>query len=413
MSRDHTTKTVATGVLLAVTLVVGGCSSSSDDDASGGSSTTESPTTTVAAAKAGTVLFSPEGNNLWAYDTTPPFKAQKVNTANHSFGDAPSDPKGWDINGQMCAFSKDGKRYLITGEDTHQPNPPAGWGIFEVSGARIGDFAIKRVARLVPTYQPTPDNPDNYGCGVLSDGRIVTSDIGNEANGAANGQLTMWFPPYDSTKVAYCKLDLHLATGQGIYVDEKDDLYLNSPRPSPDPDATAGGVFRYTGPYPTGADAAHGCGKTDNLGSPLADKITKTRVLSSGDHGLLAPAGITRAPNGHFFVPSVITGNINEYDGNWKFVQTVLQPPAGETLGAQPFSTGTPLGVTAGPDGTLYYADIGIVTGGTHGFGPGRNTGSVRRITFVKGKPQPPETIAKGLQFPDGVGVNTWTDAPS
>ncbi len=100
---------------------------------------------------------------------------------------------------------------------------------------------------------------------------------------------------------------------------------------------------------------------------------------------------------------------MNEYDRNWKFVQTVLQPPAGEKLGAKPYSTGTPLGVTVGPDGTLYYADIGIVTGGTHGFGPGKNTGSVRRITFVDGKPQPPETIADQLQFPDGVGLNTWT----
>ena len=53
-----------------------------------------STTTTVPAAKAGTVLFSPEGNNLWAYETTPPFRAQKVNAANHSFGDAPSDPEG-------------------------------------------------------------------------------------------------------------------------------------------------------------------------------------------------------------------------------------------------------------------------------------------------------------------------------
>ena len=257
MNRDRSS--LAAAVLVALAVALGGCSSSDDDSASVESTTSTS--STAAAAETGTVLFSPEGNNLWAYETAPPFRAQKVNTANHSFGDAPSDPEGWDINGQVCTFAKDGKRYMITGEDTHQPDPPAGWGIFEVSGTRVGDFGIKRVARLVPTYQPTPDSPDNYGCGVLSDGRIVTSDIGNEASDAANGQLTMWFPPYDSTKVAYCKLDLHLATGQGIYVDADDNLYLNSPRPSPDPLATSGGVFRYTGPYPTGADAAHGCGE--------------------------------------------------------------------------------------------------------------------------------------------------------
>ena len=318
-------------VIVALVALMGACSSSSKDSAESADTATS---TTVAAAAAGTVLFSAEGNNLWAYDTAPPFKRQRVNTANHSVGDAPSDPNGWDINGELCAFSMNGKRYLVTGEDTGQPNPPAGWGVFEVSGANVGDLALERVARLVPTYQPTPDDPDNYGCGVLSDGRIVTTDIGNEASDAANGQLSIWFPPYDSDTVAYCKLDLHLATGQGIYVDDDDSLYLNSPRPSPDPDATSGGVFRYTGPYPTGPDAAGGCGRTDNLGSPLADKVTKERVLSTGDHGLASPSGIASGPNGHFFVPSVINGVINEYDGDWKFVQTVVPPPMGVSLGA-------------------------------------------------------------------------------
>ena len=42
-----------------------------------------------------------------------------------------------------------------------------------MSGTTVGDLSIDRVARLVPTYQPTPDDPDNYGCGVLSDGRIL------------------------------------------------------------------------------------------------------------------------------------------------------------------------------------------------------------------------------------------------
>ena len=32
-------------------------------------------------------------------------------------------------------------------------------------------------------------------------------------------------------------------------------------------------------------------------------------------------------------------------------------------------------------------------------------TGSVRRIRFVDGAPQPPETMADGLAFPDGIGV--------
>jgi hypothetical protein len=256
----------------------------------------------------------------------------------------------------------------------------------------------------VPTYQPTKDGPDNYGCGVLSDGRIVTTDIGNEAGGAANGQLEIWFPPFNSETVSFCKLDLHLATGQGIYVDDDDNLYLNSPRAAAEPDATSAGVFKYTGPFPTSADAKGGCGQIDNLGSPLADSLDKMRVLSAGEHGLMTPSGITRGPSGHFFVASVLSGVINEYDANWQYVQTVLSPPPGENLSGHTYSTGTPLGITVGSDGTLYYAAIGIQIDAS-GVGPGNQTGSVQRITFTNGKPNPPEVIASHLQFPDGLGL--------
>jgi hypothetical protein len=52
----------------------------------------------------------------------------------------------------------------------------------------------------------------------------------------------------------------------------------------------------------------------------------------------------------------------------------------------------------------LYYADLGLVNNNGN-IGPGRNTGTVRRIRFVNGQPQPPETIDSMLRFPDGVGV--------
>jgi len=365
--------------------------------ACGGSSSNSSSTDTV--------LFSPEGNNLWAYGTTPPFAAQKVDAANHTFDGSPGDPNGWDINGEICSFNQGGKHYLITGEDTHQPNPLPGWGIFELTGTQVGMFSVNRVGRLVPTYQPSPDGPDNYGCGVLSDGRILTTDIGNEAGGDANGQLEIWFPPFTTDQVSFCKLDLNLATGQGIYVDKDDTVYLNSPRSAAEPNATAAGIFKYTGPFPTSADAKGGCGQIDNLGSPLVDTLHKERVLAAGTHGLATPSGITRGPNGHFYVASVLSAVINEYDANWQYLRTVLQPPAGERLGAEPFSTGTPLGLAVGKDGTLYYADIGIVIGTGGGIGPGDHTGSVRRITFTDGTPNPPETINGSLQFPDGIGL--------
>jgi len=361
------------------------------------------------------VLFSPEGNNLWAYDTAPPFEAQRVNTANHAFddapedpGDVPQDPNGWDINGQICFRRERGVTLMVSGEDTHQPDPPAGWGIFRLDGASVGDFSIERVGRLVPTYQPTPDGPDNFGCGFLSDGRLVTTDIGNSVTGDANGQLTVWFPPFDRFEVPYCKIDLHLATGQQVWVSPDDDVYVASPRPAPEPDATASGVFRYRGPFPTSPDAAGGCGRTDALGSPLADSFRKEKVLAAGEHGLVSPSGVVGTPDGRFYVSSVITGVINEYDADWKYLRTVLSPPAGESIGATSYSTGTPLGLALGRDGTLYYADVGIVFR-NGGFGPGRRNGSVRRIAFTNGEPGAPEIVASGLMFPDALGL--WPPA--
>ena len=66
--------------------------------------------------------------------------------------------------------------------------------------------------------------------------------------------------------------------------------------------------------------------------------------------------------------------------------------------------TGTPLGIGIDSSGTLYYADIGIVVNGIH-IGPGNKTGTVRRIRFVNGQPQPPEKMDTDLSFPDGIGV--------
>ena len=100
----------------------------------------------------------------------------------------------------------------------------------------------------------------------------------------------------------------------------------------------------------------------------------------------------------------MINGVIAQYDSNYAFVRRVLEPPAGETLGPVPFSTGTPLGIGVDSRGTLYYADIGVVVDSS-GIGPGRKTGTMRKITFVKGEPQPPVTMQSGLDFPDGIGI--------
>ena len=341
------------------------------------------------ASSKGVIVFNGEGNNLNAYTADPPFTKQTV-IRNHD-----DDPNGLDINAQICFFPGGSKRF-VAGEDTGQPNPPPGWGIFQLRGNTIGKLSAKKIGKLTPTYQPTSDNPENYGCGFLSDGRIVTTDIGDQQSGSGNGQLIVWFPPFDRNKVRYCKLDVGIATAGGIYVDSKNRVYVPSARPP------TAGVLRYSGPFPTSDTAKGGCSAKDPTGAPMAPSVKKEQFIPLGN-GLASAIAIVRAPNDGFYVSSVISGVINEYDANGGYVRTVLQPPAGETLGERTFSTGTPLGLGVGPDGTLYYADIGI-TITSEGIGPGPE-GTVRRVRFVDGTPQPPETMGGGLAFPDGIGV--------
>jgi hypothetical protein len=347
------------------------------------------------------IVLNGQGNDLDAYASNPPFKHQTVITTRAK------DPKGFDINAQICFFP-DGRTF-IAGEDTGQPDPIQGWGIFKLSGNTVGKLKAKQTGKLQPTYQGATDNAENYGCGVLSDGRVVTTDIGNQSAGEGDGQLIIWYPPFTKGfktlkngtegKVPYCKIDVGIATAGGIAVDDDDNLYVASARPP------TAGVWKYTGPFPTSPDAKGGCGKKDVTGAPLADTVQKEQFITAGDNLLVSPNAIVATGTGSsWYVSSVFTGVINEYAADGSFVRTVLQPPPGEGPGPEPISSGSPLGLGVAPNGTLYFADIGLVIS-ANGVGPGDKTGSVRKIRFVDGEPQPPETMAAGLAFPDGIGI--------
>jgi hypothetical protein len=382
---------VAPALLAALALVVSlvaACSSGGDEDDGNAQPTT---TARSAGAKA-PIVFNGEGNNLNAISTVAPFEKQTV-IRNHD-----DDPDGLDINAQICFFPNG--RTFIAGEDTGQPDPVQGWGIFRMRGNRVGELTAKQIGKLQPTYQGASDNAENYGCGILSDGRMVTTDLGGQQPGdPGNGQFIVWFGEPEGTDQTYCKVDVEVATAQSILVGPDDEVYVVSARPP------TSGVWRYTG-LPTSADAAGGCGGTDATGAPMADSVTKEQVLAPGQNGILSPAGIAASPDGGYYVSSVITGVINEYDGDWAFVRTILAPEEGEEIGAdESLSSGTPLGIGVDPDGTVWYADIGIVNDPEDGFGPGDGTGKVRRIRIVDGEPQPPEIVDEGLAFPDGIGV--------
>jgi hypothetical protein len=381
-----------TSLVLAGILLAAACSS---DNSKNTSEPTSASSTTAAPAPRQVLVLNGQGNDLAAYLAEPPFTKQLVI---HHHDDA--HPDGLDINGQICFDPKRPRRF-VAGEDTLQDTTgDPGWGIFEMSGTTIGTLSARQVGKLVPTYQKSNDNPENYGCGFLDDGRILTTDVGNQAIGPGDGQLIVWFPPFESRTVKYCKVDVRLSTGQGILVDDR-AVYVAQARPP------QSGIFRYdASDLPTSNTPSGGCDGKDATGAPFATHVSPTLFIRPGkDNTLATPNAIVKAPSGKLYVSSVFNGVIAEFTAEGKYIRDVLKPPAGEVLGAKPYSTGTPLGIGVAPDGSVYYADIGIVAT-SDGIGPGNGTGRVRRIAFdASGNPQPPDEMDNGLAFPDGIGI--------
>src|SRR5262245_48290464 len=126
------------------------------------------------------ILFGNEGNRMHAYDVAT--GDEQVVVPSHD-----DDPAhGRDINGQIC-FAPDGSGIFVAGEDTGQPNPPQGWGIFQLHGQHVGELSATQIGKLVPTYRTEGDNAENYGCAFLSDGRVLTTDVGDQASGPPTG----------------------------------------------------------------------------------------------------------------------------------------------------------------------------------------------------------------------------------
>jgi dienelactone hydrolase len=390
------------GTVLALMIAASACSSDPADPNDGAettSATAPGPTITAAPPVAApqTIVLNGQGNDLAAYLAEPPYTKQIV----IPHFDEESHPDGLDINAQIC-FDPENPRRFVAGEDTHQPDPPQGWGIFELHGDRIGELSATQVGKLTPTYQGSLDNAENYGCGFLPDGRIVTTDVGNQASGPADGQLIVWYPPFDSNEVDYCKLDIALGTGQQIAVTDESVFVAQARGPG---SGKGPGVYEYSiADIPKSIDE---CDDTDATEAPM-HAVDSRLLLAPGDQdGLGVINGIAAASNGNWYLSGVIGGAIAEFTADGEYVRNILTKPDGEDLEGESYSTGTPLGIGVGPDGSVYYADIGIVIG-DGGIGPGRRTGKVRRIAFdVDGQPMTPEVMDEGLSFPDGIGIIT------
>ncbi|MEM9256418.1 MAG: PQQ-binding-like beta-propeller repeat protein [Pseudomonadota bacterium] len=351
---------------------------------------TAQPVMTAAPNDSGLLIYSTEGNRLRRFDvdTIGGPLTEDVLIERSSL-----DPeRGRDTNGVICAIP-DGSGRFVLGEDTGQPDVPAGWGVFSADGHQEG--------KLTATYQTSGAEP--FGCTFDAKARLFTTDVGSQAIGSSTGQLTLWFPPYDvfpgtegtypnaSVSDNFCKIAVDIGTAGQPVIDDQGRIYVTS----------SGGlsVLRFSPPFPTGPDATGGCGSTDPQGSPLADTVKREVFL--GPDGLSTYSGIALAPNGNLYIATNLTGTIAEYNTDGTLVRMVLDPGTFETL---PIPSGNPQSLAVAPDGSIYYADLDL-QGTLPDVGPGPN-GKVRRIQFDQvGQPGAPEIVRENLSFPDGVAV--------
>lgn len=350
------------------------------------------------------LLYSPEGNRLRRYDIDSIKQGalqQDILVDTADSGTA----NGRDVNGQVCEIPASGGGFVL-GEDSGQPDVPPGWGVFSADGNQIG--------KLTATYFVQPQG-DPFGCVFDSSGRLFTSEIGNSASGPATGQLIVWFPPFDrypgapdtypnaEASTHFCKLAVDIGTATGLAIDEQSRIYVATARGGGS--ASAAGILRFSPPFPTGADAAGGCGRVDGLGSPLADRVDVELFIA--DANVPTPTGIARATNGNWYVSSVLNGVIAEFDQDGTFLRRVLSPPRPGI----PSPTGNPQGLAVDAAGDIFFTDLQLAQG-PGGIGPGRN-GKVRWIELDdQGLPSPPVIIRENLAFPDALGIIAGTVSP-
>ncbi len=433
--------------ILAVTLAAfvvaysAGCSTSSRSATSTTTSlapsATDGATSSTTTPAAAAIVFATVDGAIDAYLSVPPYTRQRVIAAGTA-------PNGNEPHGQIC-FAPDGSRRFVVAETKAADTTPAsaGWGLYQLTGDDVGALRVRRVSGWTSPSGIATDDPTTYGCAFLSDGRLLTSDVGNQRSGDATGRLVEWFPPYEDGAPTSCVLSSTLATPLGLSSDAADNVYLASAR------APTVGVWRYSGTFPSDATGcvtattgpappntttttpdsgtppttspgptvtrgsgpdANGGGDPSGNGRSTATPaaVTATLLIPPAAGPASAPTSVAATPDGlSLVVSSAPFGSIAAYGSDGVVNTPILSDPSGAMVAKTPFSGGTPLGVAVGPDGVVFYADPGLVQGVDGVIAPGDKTGTIRRLATSPGfaSPPPPDPLDTNLRAPDGLGL--------
>ena len=243
-------------------------------DRSDGESATDTTGPTGSPTPAAPIVFNGQGNNLDAYDV-----AAAVHAPARDHARVADDPKGLDINAQICFFP-DEHRDRVHRRRGHRPDrtAPQGWGIFELTGNKVGELSAQaRSASSRPTYQGSRRQRRELRLRVPADGRIAhhrrrqpgrratataSSSCGSRRSTRGDGRATA----RSTSRIATAGRASASTTRTGLR--------------GVGPPARPRGVWRYTGPFPTSTTPRGGCGKKDATGAPLADDGARRRSSS-------------------------------------------------------------------------------------------------------------------------------------
>jgi len=360
------------------------------------------------------VVFSAVDGNIDAYLSVAPFTKQRVVAAG-------TGPEGTTPHGQICFAPDATKRFVIAETRTPRGFPAtAGWGIYQLTGDNIDTFRVRRVGGWDSPGDMSVDSPTTYGCTFLSDGRLFTTDVGNQRSGPATGRLVEWFSPFDSAAPTPCVIADALATPLSLSSDASGAVYLASAR------TPTAGVWRFRGTFPA---AVTGCVKATDEPAGEPDPTTTTtetrrnvrppaegptptmppgpasvtakRIIDQGSSGLQTPTGVSVAPSGKaLVVTSAADGLIVAFDLFGAQPEVILpasQPPSPVVR--------NPFAVAITPSGAVIYVDSGPSTIIDSQVIPATNAGSIDQIDTSSSRVRPPITMAEHLNNPDGIGL--------
>ncbi len=261
------------------------------------------------------------------------------------------------INGEVCLVPS-GHGNFVVADDYGAPADRVGWAVYTADGTFLKKLPL-------PARPDEEEAPDPIGCAFDGAGRLFTTAIGDQA--VANGQLSVFFPPtYDES----CILDTTINTPGNITIDSQGNVYVPG----------VGGVRRYLPPFPTSvAECETVRGQKENF----------------IDNHVPAGLGIVQSASGSWYVSVVaLRPTIAEFTADGTYLRDLFPPRTG----------GSPSGLALDSEGSVYYADLGLSDDPIPH--PVDGKGSVRKITFDgDGNPSTPETLARGLSFPDGLGI--------